>query len=199
MARSCENSDLVGQKFCRLLVLSRAPSRHGNAYWLCRCDCGKTKAAMGYLLKTGHVKSCGCLRKELALGLLPGARAARDHELPDGEAAFNVMFYTYQQHAMERDLAFNLGQDEFRRLTKQKCFYCKQAPQHVFKPKSPNGGYLGNGIDRIDNALGYTAENSFSCCRICNRMKSDMTYDDFIAHCLRITRGFDKKPSAQTE
>lgn len=59
--------NLVGQKFNRLLVLSRdeeATKQHKRQYWLCQCDCGKTKVIAGLSLKNGATKSCGCLRNE---------------------------------------------------------------------------------------------------------------------------------------
>jgi hypothetical protein len=63
--------DLVGQRFGRLLVVSRAPrvgtDRH--ARWNCVCDCGKlTQVDMGNL-RRGRTTSCGCLlRENLASG-----------------------------------------------------------------------------------------------------------------------------------
>ena len=42
--------------------------------------------------------------------------------------------------------------------------------------------FLYNGIDRKDNNIGYIIENCVSCCGICNRMKMDMSYDDFLNH-----------------
>ena len=52
--------DLVGQRFTRLTVLERQYADH----WWCRCDCGEVIAVPSYKLKTGHTKSCGCLRKK---------------------------------------------------------------------------------------------------------------------------------------
>lgn len=34
--------------------------------WLCQCTCGKTKKVNVSRLRDGHVKSCGCLRREKA-------------------------------------------------------------------------------------------------------------------------------------
>ncbi len=53
--------DLTGQKFHRLTVIEYCglqDNRH--AYWKCRCDCGNICYKMGYLLRNGEVKSCGC-------------------------------------------------------------------------------------------------------------------------------------------
>lgn len=186
MIRSYDN-EFIGKKFGRLLPIERAPSRHNRTCWLCQCDCGNTKVVLGENLRKGKTKSCGCIRKELALNQVHYAQEQR--HLPLGEAAFNVMYYTYKIHAEERNLAFDLTQEQFRKLTKDNCYYCGDEPRTLFKPKSPNGGYLSNGVDRKNNLLGYIAENSVPCCRVCNQMKSDRTYEDFIARCERIVRG----------
>lgn len=57
--------DLTGKRFGNLTVISRAPNRirNGriNAYWICRCDCGKEKEIRGTHLKSGKIISCGCI------------------------------------------------------------------------------------------------------------------------------------------
>lgn len=64
--------DLTGRRFGRLLVLMRAPNKSGvkNAMWLCRCDCGITKAMRGDTLKNRDARSCGCHAREVASHLL---------------------------------------------------------------------------------------------------------------------------------
>ncbi len=39
--------------------------------------------------------------------------------------------------------------------------------------------YAHNGVDRLDNAKGYTLENSVPCCKHCNIAKRSMTVDEF--------------------
>lgn len=57
--------DLVGQKFGRLLVVSRAGSdKRGEALWECECDCGVVTVVLGSNLRTGHTRSCGCYNDE---------------------------------------------------------------------------------------------------------------------------------------
>lgn len=59
--------NMVGERHGRWLVLSRAPARRsGKAYWHCKCECGSTADVCGVDLRTGHSKSCGCLRSEVA-------------------------------------------------------------------------------------------------------------------------------------
>ena len=52
--------DLAGQRFGKLLVVSRAANaRNRDTAWLCACDCGKTKVVVGYSLTGGRTNSCG--------------------------------------------------------------------------------------------------------------------------------------------
>lgn len=53
--------NLIGQRFGNLEVLERAENnKKGNTQWLCKCDCGKTKIALGYDLTHGRTTTCGC-------------------------------------------------------------------------------------------------------------------------------------------
>lgn len=61
--------DLTGQRFGRLIVLSRTNNdSQGKPRWICKCDCGaETTVASADLKKKGRgTKSCGCLARERA-------------------------------------------------------------------------------------------------------------------------------------
>jgi hypothetical protein len=60
--------NIVGKRFARLLVVSRAPglTKSGKPHWKCRCDCGSVHFVDGRDLRRGHSRSCGCLRAETA-------------------------------------------------------------------------------------------------------------------------------------
>ena len=53
--------DLIGKRFGKLVVVERVDNnKNGNTMWLCQCDCGKTRIALGYDLTHGRTTSCGC-------------------------------------------------------------------------------------------------------------------------------------------
>ena len=57
--------NLKGLKVGRLTVLERAENNErGQARWLCKCECGNMATVDSYYLRTGHTKSCGCIRRE---------------------------------------------------------------------------------------------------------------------------------------
>lgn len=70
--REWDDTELVGERFGRLVVRSIAPERvrNGRRCYLCVCDCGSTCVVIGKYLKAGRTKSCGCLQREYA-GLEP--------------------------------------------------------------------------------------------------------------------------------
>jgi hypothetical protein len=57
-------ADLIGQRFGRLIVISKHQSTPNGIEWNCLCDCSNTKIANTSKLNSGATKSCGCLRKE---------------------------------------------------------------------------------------------------------------------------------------
>lgn len=58
------NENILGKKFNMLTVLSQAQSRtKWKTYWNCKCDCGNYTIVSASNLKSGAVKSCGCLLK----------------------------------------------------------------------------------------------------------------------------------------
>lgn len=62
--------ELSGLRFSRLTAVSYLKSRiigGGKvAYWLCLCDCGKTTEVSARNLRSGQVRSCGCLRRDVS-------------------------------------------------------------------------------------------------------------------------------------
>lgn len=51
--------DFTSQRFGKLLVVSRTPSRGKGGFWNVKCDCGTEKVVASARLATG-LKSCGC-------------------------------------------------------------------------------------------------------------------------------------------
>jgi len=59
-------SDLIGQRFSRLVVLSRAQNGCGSkTRFNCLCDCGTQSVVYSSALLRGLTKSCGCWRVEM--------------------------------------------------------------------------------------------------------------------------------------
>ena len=166
--------DLTGLTFNRLTVLGPAQSSSANASrFICRCACGKITITSGSRIKRGQTKSCGCARGIQAL------RASNGRIVDPGAAIANRAVGMYRWNAKARSLPFDLAMDEALALMSGHCRYCGRPPQRLFKRKGTPGELLCNGIDRLDNTLGYTKENCVPCCRECNMAKGTKTLDEF--------------------
>lgn len=56
--------DISGKRFGRLLVLNRQGVKSAQIAWLCICCCGNRLVVPGRDIRSGHTRSCGCLRRE---------------------------------------------------------------------------------------------------------------------------------------
>src|SRR3974377_1596430 len=64
--RRLPNSGNLGDKFGELTVLGREGSDAvGRILFRCKCRCGRECIVRGADLRSGHTKSCGCLRRIL--------------------------------------------------------------------------------------------------------------------------------------
>jgi hypothetical protein len=62
-----KRKNMTGQRFGRFVVQSfNEVKGKGQTYWNCLCDCGNIKSVNGSKLRSGDIKSCGCLAKEIA-------------------------------------------------------------------------------------------------------------------------------------
>ena len=168
--------DETGNRYGKLLVLGRsAKGKPGRGlWWVCECDCGSFYRALGSNLRSGRAFACGCLR---------GGMNCR----PRGEAMFNALYLGYKARARKRRLSFEIGRDDFRRLTKGNCVYCGVPPTREKRQKSCNGGYKYNGLDRVDSEKGYILSNVASCCAQCNQAKLDFSSEDFLSWIERVS------------
>ena len=157
--------DLDGQRFGSLVATNKVKKIGGRTERLCYCDCGNETWALTTHLRTGHRVSCGCS---------PGMK------LGSGESAHNEVLNSYKQRARYANLDWLLSNKEFDSLVTNNCYYCNAIPGNIKKPASGNGNFIYNGIDRINNKLGYITGNVVSCCQTCNRAKGQMTQKEFI-------------------
>lgn len=99
--------------------------------------------------------------------------------------AVRYLWRIHMQGVLRRDLEHTLTVHQFARLIKAPCTFCGQPPYNQTKLKTgENIAYTG--LDRMDNAQGYTVENTVPCCKICNSMKGEMGPKEFVAHVQKI-------------
>lgn len=94
-------------------------------------------------------------------------------------------FSQYKWRASNRGFDFMIDEKLFYDLCCHDCYICGKQTKFAHR----------NGIDRLDNNIGYTIENSKPCCGECNFMKRNYKYDDFIEKCLLIGSNCKNKTS----
>ncbi len=115
------------------------------------------------------------------------------------DVSYRGLYHRYKCNAKLTNREFTLTFDEVKTLVSLNCFYCDIEPRQFYNPYLTKTGemrqlkrfmfkdyvdtltILHNGIDRKNNDLGYTTENSVSCCWLCNETKHhNFTYDEFL-------------------
>lgn len=143
--------DITGKTFGRLTVLEKLIKRtaHGLIKWLCICNCPahSTIEATAYDLKSGHVRSCGCLRKENTSARFKkhGLEGSPEYEIWLGikKRCYNVNSNSYARYGGRGITVSSEWKESFE------TFYRDMGQ----RPSSKHS------IDRIDNDKGYFKEN----------------------------------------
>ena len=155
-------TDLTGQRFDRLLVLSYAESRYGAPYWLCLCACGEQKIVAGKSLKKKRTKSCGCLNKEMTM-----ARATTHGKSHTPQYS---MWYSAKKRAKQAGLEFDLRAEDIQIPEYCPLLGIKLEPG---KEKKPTWG--SPSLDRFDSTRGYTRDNVWVISHRANTLKQNAT------------------------
>lgn len=168
----------VGQVYAKYTVIEKLPSKvssDGSKYsvWACRCACGRVKPVRGKSLLNKNTTGCGCQKR----------RGVGD------ETARNAVYAGYRSNALRRRQAFELSKEYFSKIIKENCFYCGKPPSNRYLPHNKRcrgDPCIYNGIDRIDNNIGYTESNIVPCCKFCNVSKGRLTKDEFLENVKQI-------------
>jgi len=90
----------------------------------------------------------------------------------------------YEANATKRNLLFEVDREQFEELVFAECSYCGSLPREISINKEK---IRVNGIDRLDNKIGYVDRNIATACTTCNWMKKTMGKKEFLAHIERIS------------
>src|SRR3990167_7271507 len=126
--------NIKGKKFGKL-----TPIKYIFQYWLCRCDCGRTKKIRGDHLRYGKIVSCGCYRPQETHGF-------SKHELFD---VWRNMI----------DRCENPQADSFKHYGNRGIKVCERWHDIANFITDMSSRPKGFQIDRIDNERNYCREN----------------------------------------
>lgn len=174
---------LTGTRMGKLMIgtsaMYKQPSGHPRRKYLCKCDCGNEIWVRIDTLQYGKKMDCGCARYAFTGS---GFNKALAHEA----------LQSYKSDAVARMLDWELTPDEFTDLIFSPCYYCG-VESSIFIDRTNNGirtksrTLVRNGIDRINSDIGYKLSNCVPCCKLCNRVKSNMNIADFLQWSQRLS------------
>ena len=124
--------NLANKRFGRLIVLEEAgKSKSGACLWRCKCECGKEKIIKSSHLISGNNKSCGCWLKsnKKNFGENINLLGPNPRQLPPGTSRVNERFRRIKLSAQRRGYDFKLSMEDFKKISKQNCFYCGDPPK----------------------------------------------------------------------
>ena len=139
--------DLTGQRFGMLTVLERAGRKRNRVAWRCRCDCGKESIVCALDLRSGDVKSCGCMK---------GSWIA-ESKLKHGMSGSRL----YRVWAGMKDRCLNRNEKEYPNYGERGISVCNEWMEfEPFQKWALANGYSDKlTIDRIDVNGDYCPEN----------------------------------------
>jgi hypothetical protein len=157
-------NNVLGKKYDDIIVISLFDkNKKGQLIWECKCKCGDITFATSTDLERGRRRYCDNCK-----------------DTSSKDSPIKSLYGNYKRNAEKRNYEFNLTFEEFKLLISKDCEYCGSPPMQILKKKMAKYGIVYNGIDRRNNKLGYSKENSVSSCKFCNLAKSTFSENEFL-------------------
>ncbi len=145
-------NNIQGQKFGRLTAISYlGVDSRSYSVWQCRCDCGTIGEFSSDVLRKGHTRSCGCLKRDKFLERITkhGHTSMRDGASPEYNAWNNMVRRCNRPNHPSYHIYGGRGINVCQRWLKFENFL-----SDVGVRPSPN-----HSIHRIENDSGYVEGN----------------------------------------
>ncbi len=168
----------VGSTLGALTILEVISNPNGRDKYKCVCSCGNHRTVTSdYLYRSKYPVCPSCDSENRSI-------KTRKQKLKESGFSEKARVYRqYKHNAKSRGLAFEISFDEFLEIVVKKCNYCPSICENCSKSRHDSGDFCYTGIDRVDNAKGYTIDNCVPCCYKCNYAKRNMSvteYEDWI-------------------
>lgn len=167
-----------GDRFGKLVVRDIILNSKRNR--LVECDCGVIFAGYSYNLANGTTTRCSACAIKDRVG-----KPNLANRIDPLQRTINDQWNVFRKHARKHGDDF-ISKEYWFALTQLSCVYCKSQPSNVRKAVAHATDFWYNGIDRIDSSIGYVVGNVQTACWTCNRMKGNMSHEDFLTHIRKI-------------
>ena len=173
--------DRGGQKFNHwTFVFFKEINRHGEAVWMCRCDCGQEVLQVAGNVVSGGSKQCKkCATK------------TRDYSSHLGDSIWNLIV----RRAKKKGWELSITKQEAEAIYEQQQGKCALSGLSISHPKNGTE-YLQRkwtaSLDRKDSKKGYIPGNVKWVHKTVNYMKNTLTDDVFIEFCKQIASHNEK-------
>ncbi len=132
-------SNFIGVKFGILTPIEFiGKTKRGDLKYLCECDCGNTRISTSRLIKTGDIKSCGCLNNESMILAGKNRRAKNSAKRIEKQRKENLMGYDERRKWKDKS--------ELRTLSfycyKRDNFTCNKCNCKTDKTNKPNAHHM---------------------------------------------------------
>jgi hypothetical protein len=181
--QSALDDKLIGKTFNNIKVLSLSHVEKSRRFYNIKCLRCNTSSYMRSDRFTGTQKLNTCRNCRQENAILTSKKRATP------ESVYSSLYAHYKKGAITRSITFLISLEEFKNIIAKNCYYCGSEPKLSGTSKRYNKTHIQvkhNGVDRVDNSMGYTLDNCVPCCNFCNHMKRDYSKVDFLSHIKKI-------------
>jgi len=153
--------DLTGSQHGKLFVIERVANHGKKVAYLCRCDCGAYIEVESYKLITGHTKSCGCMRREVAKNRVMPTKE-KSYNYQHGYAEKGSVHPLWNKWSSLKARCYNPSVQSYKFYGARGITVCDEwlaSSQAFIEWALQNGWKPGLQIDRIDCNAGYSPDN----------------------------------------
>lgn len=174
---------LIGKTFNNIQILSFSHVKNSRRYYNIKClNCNNiSDMRSDRFLGTQKLNTCSICRQTNAIS------QSKQRASPD--TVYKTLYAHYRQGSLSRNFIFSITLEQFKNIITKNCHYCGSEPVVTNSSKRINKTDIpvkNNGVDRINNSLGYILENCVPCCKICNIMKNNHSSENFLNHIKKI-------------
>lgn len=151
----------------------------GEQYWDAKCKCGYISKIRVYPLIKGISKACRHCRPQSNTGQLsPWWK---------GTCNFSITFFgTMRDGAKSRNLEFSITPEYIQEIFNKQDGKCIYSGLSLKFPENVRDFTKTASLDRIDSKKGYIENNVQWVHKTINKMKQDLTEDEFLKFCYLI-------------